>query len=467
MKIAFITPRTKERRAEFQYLPLGIAYIASVLLNEDHEVKIFDSRIENYSEEEFKEKLHDFNPTLIGATSTTYQIFESVKMLKEAKEACPNAFSFIGGAHVSALPAQTLSTFSWIDFGVVGEGEITTKELASALSEKKPSFGSIKGLAFRKNKNIFLNEKRELINDLDSIPFPARNLFNLKKYDNAGLEVKKKPMTSIISSRGCPGQCIFCSKAVFGASFRARSPENIILELEELIEGKYHYKEIHVMDDNFTLNIDRAEKICNKIIEKDWNVKFALPNGIRVDRVSKELLEKMYDAGFYCLFFGVESGDDKVLKKIGKNISLKQVKNAIKMAKKIGFYTGIFLVAGLPGSSLKSEEKSLKLALDLDVDQASLSVITPYPGSRLYNLLSAQGLIKEDWNTYRHDFSSQQLLYDSALSKEEIQKFFNDFVKKFYLRPSYPFKLIYRHKYFGCKKLYVMLRSLLNRKYSL
>ncbi|MBD3389019.1 MAG: radical SAM protein [Candidatus Altiarchaeales archaeon] len=463
MKFAFALPKSIERRSEIQYLPLGVGYLASVLRGEGHEVEVIDGRVNGYPDSRVVDEVGISRADAVLATSRTFDISDNIGLLKKIKEAHPGVKTILGGAHISALPEDTLKQFGWIDYGVVGEGEETIKELAQRLSDGDSMMG-VKGVVYRGKTKIVRNGDRPFIEDLDAIPFPARDIFDLRKYDTKAVEVKRKPMASIITSRGCPHQCIFCCKATFGSKFRDRSPDNVLAEVEELVESKYRYREIHIVDDTFTLDMDRAGRIFDGIKERGWDVSIAFPNGIRADRVTPELFRKMRDAGVYCIFFGVESGDGKVLERIDKGETIEQIREAVKLAKDYGFYIGLFFVMGLPGSTVESERKSLELALDLDVDQLSLGVITPYPGSRLYDLLDRQGLVDDDWMAYRHDFMAKKLLYDSGMTGDEITREWNNIIKRFYLRPTYPFKMAYRHGMFGLRKMYVMGRSLIARK---
>jgi len=452
-----------ERRGELQYLPLGVGYLASVLLGEGHDVEVVDGRVNGYSEGDILSEVGRIDPDVVCATARTFDVAENLETLKAVKEARPDVKTVLGGPHVSALPEETLMQCGWVDFGVVGEGEETMRELAGAL-DRGGGLQGVKGIAFRDGGDLVKTPARGFIRNLDAIPFPARRLFNLRRYDRMALEVKRKPMASVITSRGCPSQCVFCCKSTFGSVFRSRSPENVMAELEDLVEGRYRYREIHIVDDTFTLDMKRAARIFDLIIERGWNISIAFPNGIRADRASKELFDKMKAAGVYCVFFGVESGDDRVLSRINKGETVQQIREAVKLARDEGFYVGLFFVMGLPGSTAESERKSLDLALELDVDQLSLSVVTPYPGSRLYDMLREQDLAKGDWTAYRHDFMGRRLLYESEMTEDEVKREWNSIIRGFYMRPGYPLKLLRRHGTFGLRKMYVMARSLLARK---
>jgi anaerobic magnesium-protoporphyrin IX monomethyl ester cyclase len=463
VEFAFVLPKSVERRGELQYLPLGVGYLASVLRNAGHGVEVVDGRVSRLGNEGILSELVRLSPDVVCATGRTFDIADNLDLLSVIRQEMPESTTILGGSHISALPKETMEQCDFIDVGVVGEGEATMVELAAALDGGR-SLGKVDGIVYRGKTGLVKTDDRGFIRDLDSIPFPARDLFNLKRYDGMALEVKRKPMASVITSRGCPNQCVFCCKSTFGSVFRKRSPENVIEELADLIEGTYRYREIHFVDDTFTLDMDRAGRIFDLIRQRGWDISIAFPNGIRADRVSEELFAKMRDAGVYCVFFGVESADDEVLARVDKGETVGQMRHAIRLAKDAGFYVGLFFVMGLPGSTAESERKSLDFALDLDVDQLSLSVVTPYPGSRLYDMLAEQGLARDDWTAYRHDFMGGRLLYESQMGQQEVTREWNNIIRRFYLRPEYPLKLLTKHGMFGARKMYVMARSLLARK---
>jgi radical SAM superfamily enzyme YgiQ (UPF0313 family) len=227
VKFAFVLPKSVERRSELQYLPLGVGYLASVLIEEGHEVEVVDGRIKSYSDEEILDGLGRINPDVVCATSRTYDISENVTLLKRVKDSYPEVRTVLGGPHISALPEETMRQHGWIDYGIRGEGEATIKELAGRL-ESGRGVGDVKGIVYRSNGGVVKTADRGFIQNLDSIPFPARHLFDLRRYDGKAVEVKEKPMASIITSRGCPHQCIFCCKSTFGSVYRGRSPENVL-----------------------------------------------------------------------------------------------------------------------------------------------------------------------------------------------------------------------------------------------
>jgi len=449
----------KERRADLQYIPLGLAYLTGALKKAGHEVTILDVRAEKLNDARVIERIKKDPPHIFGVTSNTCQIREAAALLDLVREHFPAVTTVLGGPHVSALPERTLKEQPSIDIGVVGEGEVTAVELCAAL-ENKTGLGGVAGIVYRDGAKIVLTPARPMIADINSIAFPDRDAFPIAIYNSHIIEYKAKPITSVITTRGCPHQCTFCCKSVFGSRQRLRSAGNVIAEMRELIENR-HYREIHIIDDNFTFDTARAKAICEEIIARKWNVHFSLPNGVRVNNFDDSLAALMRKAGFYSLWFGVESGDPEVLKRIKKGIQLDQVRKAVATAKRHGFFTGMYFIVGLPGSGPKSEKMSLDLARELEPDVIGVGIFTSYPGSELYNSASAS-----DWAHYRHDFSGHHFTGEQ-FDEAYILKQFDMLSQKFYFRPAYYISLVRRHGMLGVRRVWINFKNFLFRRLDL
>jgi radical SAM superfamily enzyme YgiQ (UPF0313 family) len=459
MKIMLATPLMKERRADLQYIPLGLAYLSSALKKSGQEVSILDVRAERLNNRQVIERIRAYAPRILGVTSNTCQIREASALLDLVKRNFPEIITVLGGPHVSALPEDTLKEHPSLDIGVLGEGETTITELCSALSAGTKLNG-VSGLVFREKLNIVTTPPRNLAENIDDLAFPDRDAFPIDIYNSHVIEYRAKPITSIITTRGCPYQCVFCSKSVFGSRERLRSAGNVIAEMRELVEEK-GYREIHIIDDNFTYDLERTREICNEIIARRWNVYFSLPNGIRVNNFDEDLAALLRRAGFYSLWFGVESGDPEVLKRIKKGIQLDQVRKAVSIAKKHDFFTGMYFVIGLPGSSPRSEKMSLDLARELDPDVMGVGIFTPYPGSEFYDRES-----RLEWKHYRHDFAEHRFT-GSQFDAAYILAQFDLLSRRFYFRPSYYYKLIRRHGMLGARRIWINFKNFLFRRFKL
>ena len=453
MRICFVLPHCRERPTELQYIYLGIAYLGSSLVSNGHTVRVIDSRIDQLPLNQILGKITSFRPKIVGFSSSTCYLPSNLGLLKEIKKNFPDMITVLGGSHVSALPKETLQMNPCIDIGVIGEGEQTFPELVDTI-EKGKSLYNVKGIIFRKSNQLVLTKKRDNIENLDALPMPARDLFDTGKYNSIATLYKKKPMTSIMTSRGCPYNCRFCSRTISGTRFRARSVKNVVDEIEILEKDRNRYKEIHIMDDNFSMDMLRSEKIFEEIYKRDINMQFAFINGLRVDKVNKRLLSKIYKGGGYYISFGVESLDQGVLSNARKNINTKQISNAIKTARDIGFYVNVFLMSGLPGSTYLSDKRTVNMIAAMDPDEVTISSITVLPGSMLYSELKKQAHEPVDWSTYRRDHLRWKQKDNLSDDFRRINCLRRDLIRNLYLKPVYPFRMICNHRSFGLRRMY-------------
>ena len=388
----------------------GMAYVAALLLKHGHQIKVLDMRF-GYENDYLLDKLNEFKPDIIGLTGPSLEhskLYNLIYLLKKNKYCVA-----VGGPHASTVRKKLLEETK-ADFAIKREGEITFLELCNGKDKKE-----IKGLIWRNNGTIVENPDAEPIADLDSLPYPAYELFELDKYMD-----KKIP---ILTSRGCPYNCIFCSvRLSMGNKFRARSPENVV---EELIKWKNKgYDRFIFPDDAFSFDLDRAKKICDLIIEKNLNIKFDIRNGIRVDCVDEELLKKMRKAGCFYVSYGIESGVQDVLNKMNKGITLDQARNAVMLAKKVGLKVGIFFIIGSPGDTFDKFKQSLKFALSLKADEIRFYNVIPYPGTRLMEWVTNNARFLKQPDSYLNDSSywEDEPVFDTVeFPKEERKKAYN------------------------------------------
>jgi radical SAM superfamily enzyme YgiQ (UPF0313 family) len=429
LKTILINPKHAEWA---RTLPLGIAYIASVLEKSGLPIDIIDMNVQRMDLTGLKVELGKREANIVGITSTTPQIRLSWEITKLAKQINPNCKVVLGGVHPTALPEESLST-PYVDFVVRGEGEVTFLDLIRALGGNG-NLKNVKGLSFKTGGEIIHNPSRPFISNLDSIPFPARHLFPFPEaYKSPMLE--RKLFADIMTSRGCPGTCIFCNKSIFGHTFRARSPENVVDEIEFLV-GKYGVGEIHIADDTFTFDIERAMRICDLIIERKLDIAWSCSNGIRVDCVNRELLRRMKRAGCYRVSFGVESGSDEILKRIGKGITLQQARSACDMANDVGLTTIAFFMLGNYGENSETMERTIAFAKSLNVDYAQFTITTPFPGTALYKLIEKHGkILTKDWE--RYGIYAEPLFETEDLTQELVAKMYRKAYREFYFRPTY------------------------------
>lgn len=445
--------------------PLGLAYLAAVLEREHYEVKIIDSVVEDYhrnekigenrfrygiSFEALRQKIIDFNPDLVGVSCPfTIQYDNAKEICRISKECVPGVPVVMGGAHPTSMPEQVMKECC-VDVCAIGEADFTFLEMIRAF-ENGEGFEKIDGIAFRQGGKVITNPKMKFIEDLDTIPFPARHLLPMEKYFQLnkphGISFKRSPNTSIVSSRGCPLTCNFCSiHTLWGRPFRPRSAENVMAEIRHLIM-EYGIREFHFEDDNLTWSKQRAKKLFQAMVDENLDILWSTPNGVFSGVLDKELLELMKKSGCYRIILGIESGSNEVLKNIiGKPQKVEKMKSLIKVAQKAGLEVGGFFVVGLPGETKGQIQETLDFARTSKLDYAGISVATPYPGTKLWEQCQNEGLIKKDLdynklfarsaNIETKDFTAQEV--SREVSKESLR-----FYIKFALtRPFRFFRII-------------------------
>lgn len=407
---------------------LSLAMIASPLLNVGHDVRILDLSMSTKPRKDLIRELETFSPHYVGVTFTTPLFYQMVEISRIVKNYDKNIIVVGGGPHASVLPTQTIKD-SKLDIAVIGEGEYTFLDIVSGKPLK-----SINGICFRR-KEIVLNPRKDLIKNLDSLPFPAWHLYEIKKYKFPRLTCKRNPVGQIETSRGCPFGCTYCSKSVFGRTFRAKSAERVVDEIECMLN--MGFREIHIVDDVFSTDMKRAKAICDGIKRKGLEFPWNLRVGIRVDRVDTELFVKMREAGCYRASFGVESGDQNILNKINKGITLDQVRLAFRLAREVGIETLAFFMIGLPCDTEETIRKTIDFAKELEPDIVKVSITIPFPGTSLFYELEKNGFIKtKDWSKYY--FHSPDGVYDHPnLSWETIYRYYKLFYRELYLNPKF------------------------------
>jgi anaerobic magnesium-protoporphyrin IX monomethyl ester cyclase len=433
MKVLLIQPNyrriyayAKKKEITPIFPPLGLAYIAAVLKKNNIEVKILEANALNLNHFQIKNKIESYSPDIVGITSTTSLIEEAHQIALLCKKEIK---VIIGGIHASSMPQETLEKFERFDFLIRGEGEFAMLEFVQGKNISK-----IKGLSYRKNEKIIHNSERELNDKLDELPFPARELLPMGKYFSAGS--KQNPSDYILSSRGCPYQCLFCADhLVHGRKFRFRSPENIILEVEKIY--KNGARDWDFVDDNFTLITERVEKFCDLMIKKGLNKKMSwrCSNGIRVDRINLGLLKKMKMAGCYMVSLGIESGNEKILDKMKKNIDLEKVRKAVKWCKEAGIETRGLFMFGNFGEDEKTMQDTINFAKSLDLDTATFHITIPFPNTDYWNIIKKEGEIYP--KNYRDYIAYGNVIFKHGeLDEKTLLKMQKKAYREFYFRPK-------------------------------
>jgi radical SAM superfamily enzyme YgiQ (UPF0313 family) len=380
--------------------PLGLAYIASVLEKYGFVVRIVDMDPLGMDFSSLKKEIVKIKPKVVGISFMTPQYGHVVSLFKMVKEIDSKIKTMAGGPHVSALPNEMLE-IAELDYVVIGEGEETTRELVAYLTgSKERRLEAIKGIGYVKDNRFVLNEPRELIQDFNALPFPAWHLLPMEKYSVVNLGGERNlPVYPLLSSRGCPCYCTFCSShVVFDRKFRKRSVNNLIAEVEFLNET-YGAVQFDFVDDTVTVDKKRMEIFCDHLIFSKKNYLWMCNS--RVNTVTKELLCKMYKAGCLRIDFGVESANLDILKNIKKRITLEQVIKAHRWAKEAGMIVSSFFMVGNLGETPEHIKNTARFVEELDTDYPSASLCTPFPGTELYELANSKGwIVERDWSKY-------------------------------------------------------------------
>lgn len=436
--------------------PLGLGYLAAFLRQAHHQVSIFDGTLKNASLADFQKAVSKFRAELVGLTVLTRGYQQSKNIIHYLKQKHKNLPIVIGGTQVTAAPKEVMKDLK-ADFAIIGEGELTLLELAMVIQKGKKSFRKIMGLGFKTaNGKVVINQPRPLIKDLDSLPFPAWDLMPPKKYRIAPVlePAKAFPIAPILTSRGCPFNCSFCaSNVTWRRKIRFRSPKNVLAEIK-MLKNDFGIKEIHFCDDNFTMDIKRAEEICDFLINEKINLSWQCPNGVRIDRLTLPLLKKMKKAGCYALGLGIESGNQQILNKNNKNLNLGVVPQVLKNIKKVGIESYGFFILGLPGDNKNTIQETIDFALNNPFNRAWFNIFTPYPGSTAF--LKWQGKKKfEEINWESHDCSTA-VVNTNDLSSRDLETLQKKALIKFYLRPKIFINVI---SHLGLKEMTTFLMS--------
>ena len=447
-KVTLVNPPTLKGVFHHQlYVPIGLAYLAAVLEKNEHEINVIDCPAMEMDSDALKKKLESLKPDLVGITSMTPTIQSTLQSARATREACPEATIAVGGPHATFMDKEILTEERAVDVVVRGEGEETLLELAQNAFETR-NFQNIKGITFRNGEETFQTPNRPSIQNLDDLPYPAYNHFALHKYRLYG-----KLFLPIITSRGCPFQCSFCTTSrIFGKQYRARSPKNIVDELEQ-IKNVYGADCFTFYDDTLTLDKDRIFKICEEIKTRRIGIPWDCQT--RVDQVSKEVLAKMKETNCQQVFFGVESGCQTILDSVNKRTTVEQNEKAIRIAKEAGLFVSISIIIGYPGETKEMLKQTLDFVRRAEPDDVYLCVATPYPGTELRRVVEKMGLkMSPDWSRYD---TVTPVFENPNLKDEEVEELRKNFYDSFY-SPEYVLRHIFARNFYGK----IMARTALN-----
>ena len=421
----------------YPVLPLGLAYVAAYLREEGISVEILDSWAERYSPADIRKEIERRSPEIIGITAMTPTYKNAQEMAQISRRADPDALIVMGGAHPSSIPAEILIDCPEADISVRGEGEIAMLEICRA-RESGSNLQTIKGIAFRRGDTIVVNDPSEMIADLNSLPFPARDLFPLKRYQTHPPYGRKNPYGTMVAQRGCPFSCQYCSKSVFGSILRLRSVDNVLEEINALVHDQ-GVREIHFYDDIFTIKKDWIFTFCSRLKKESYKLSWSCTT--RVDLVDEAMLREMKAAGCWMISFGVESGCQEILDSVRKGYKLEQVTEAFRITRKAGIRTVAYYMIGFPSDTVETIKKTVEFMIGLKPDFASLGIGVLLPGSELSASLQAlPGNVereKAEALGMTPLSEGEYQLMSNRMSREELESWARWATRKFYLRISY------------------------------
>jgi anaerobic magnesium-protoporphyrin IX monomethyl ester cyclase len=413
-----------------EQIPLGIFSLASYLRENGYLVSVTDAEALKLTEEQIVNEVKARSPNFIGISSTTVAFHRALGVASIIKNQFPDTPLILGGPHVTSNVEHAMS-FDAFDYGVLGEGEITALELLNRLSNGE-TVHEVSGIAYRdENGTVKRTSKREFIKTLDMLPIPAYDLIpDIRLYTPPPSNYKTLPVVNIITSRGCPNECTFCDRNVFGRKYRERSAENVFHEIKYLWDH-YHIREIAFVDDTFLINKQRIVKLFELL--DDAGIHFSWTCMARINNVDYEFLRYLKGNGCWNIAFGIESGDEAILKVIKKHISLQAVKNVITWCSKLKIKTKGFFIVGHPLETVETIDKTISFACSLKLDAVVVTINTPIPGAQQYAEARDYGTLDEsDWskfNYWRPVFVPKGLSEEVLLSKQK------EFYMRFYLRP--------------------------------
>jgi radical SAM superfamily enzyme YgiQ (UPF0313 family) len=416
--------------------PYGLCTIAAVLERAGCQVQIIDGLCEKLDVDEVVRRALDFEPHVIGITLYTIALEQSLLTARSLKAALDVPI-VVGGPHLT-LHADECLTEECFDVGVIGEGEETMLELVAALQAGKP-LDDIAGLVYRANGTVIRTAPRPYLQDLDQLPFPAYHLLpDLDLYYPTAMVYKRRPILTLITSRGCPYSCIFCSP-FWGRRWRANSALYVVDLMEHLV-GDFGVRELIIYEDIFTIRKDRVLEICQSIQDRKLRVLWTC--SAHVNTLDREVLAAMKAAGCWLISLGIESGDEEVLKFIKKNISLKRARQVVGWADELGLAVRGFFILGHPTDTAETIEKTIRLATELPLHTVNFTLLYPNPGSELYTLAPQYGHVDYDVKLQTGHPPSGLSFVPHGLTESFLKKKQREAYRRFYLRPSQLWRMV-------------------------
>ena len=419
---------------------MTLAYLAGVLGKAGHILKVYDCIASNINSDDIFVEMDKLTPELAFINTTTPSINEDILFIKKLKKRYPNCFTVVFGTHVTVFHQEVMNENPYIDCVIRHEPELTALELASVLENGRIPDKGILGCTIRINGKIVISQNREYNSDLDTLGFPAWEYFPRSKYIHP---VFNKPYLIVNTSRGCVHNCIFCvANILYGKKVRYRSVASIIDELENHIIGKFGVRYIWMYADDFTISCKYVKELCQAIIDNKIKIKWW--TNTRVDQQDVEMFRLMKEAGCFMLSIGGESGNADILRKIKKGTNPQDIKNTVRILRKIGINSVVYFLLGLPGENIATIRETINFAKEINPDYVEFYPATPYPGTEFYNIALAENLIMDTkWDNYLCG-GNQFVIQIPGVRKEDLNKVLLKAYREFYIRPLYAWILFKR-----------------------
>lgn len=419
------------------WAPVSLATCTAVLLEAGFSSTLYDCPADGIGVERFKQLLQQEKPDMAVFSTATVSIAHDLKIAALCREILPHVKTAALGTHVSTLPDETLRAEPALDAVVRGEPEYTLRELAQTLSQNGSFTKDVQGVTYRANEEIIQNPTRPFIANLDELPFPAWQFIEPQNYR---LPITREPYLLVNSGRGCPYPCNFCTAPVYnGKRVRSKSPQRTVDEMQ-WVHKNFGVNHIMFWSDGFTLDENFARETCEEILRRNFKINWIANS--RVDDVDFELLKLMKRAGCWILGYGIDSGSQETLDKVGKKFTLAQARDAVKWARKAGLTTCGFFIMGFPHENVNHLKETIKFAKSVELDFAQFLCAVPLPGTRLYEeAMIGNYMTVKDWNTF--EFSHSIMKYN-GISPEVITHYRKKAYLEFYLRPKVIFRILRR-----------------------
>lgn len=412
-----------------QLQPVNLCYLAAATRKAGFETEIIDSPLLGKGIEELTQEIIARSPEYVGITATTCSVFNAGMLAKGIKEQNPDIVTILGGVHISALPEKTMRAFKDIDFGIIGEGEEAIVKLLHAC-EERDGIRSVRGIIARDKDSFMISSPSDPISDLDSLPMPAWDLLDNFSYYSPNLSsLHRLPVAGLVTSRGCSRRCVFCDKSVFGSRVRNHSPE-YTMDMIKYLYNHYHVREIIFKDPDFAFSKNRVIKFCRMLRTENLNITWTCM--IRADSVDKDILVEMKDAGCWQVGIGIESGSQKILDFLQKDMQLERIETCVKLLNKTGLNIMAYFMLGMHLESEDTINETRRFIKKLRIENIKLNFFTPYPGSSIYRSIRNFGDFTEDWAKLNGAFL---VFIPSGLKEERLQYFSKKILREFYFRP--------------------------------